>query len=51
MLGRDLMGPYQNNAEGYEQAEYGSTLCHDVCGNHTPCQISLVDNTKIRMLQ
>jgi len=33
MLCRDLMGEDQDDAEGDESTEHGSTLCHDALGN------------------
>jgi hypothetical protein len=44
------MGEDQDEADGDEYSERGSTLRHEACGRHTPCQSSLIDNGKSRMV-
>ena len=41
----------QDEADDDEYSERGSTLRHEACGTHSPCQIGLIDNTKSHMLE
>ena len=44
------MGKDQDEADGDERTERGSTLCHDLRGNAQSMPERLVDNAKIRVL-
>ncbi len=50
-MGRNVMREAQDVPNGNEYTERYVTLRHGLAALHTSCQIGLVDNTKIRVLQ